>query len=137
MYTQNPHALTKSLFALQSLFTHPVESPRHHFRGIQAKAGVQPLPTPPVTYKHCGPILECAGDSWHTGIIGQPSVAVPGWQGGVEEGLLSRVVSLRLVLLSLGESGGRGRRGSISPTKFCYITWEEKKKSPLRDRVAV
>lgn len=54
------------------------------------------------TYKHGRPILERTGYTWNPSVVRQPSVAVAWWQGRVEEGLLSGVMSLSLVLLRLG-----------------------------------
>lgn len=73
-------------------------------------------------YKHGWPVLECAGYAWHPGVVREPGVAVSRRQGRVEEGLLSRVVSLRLVLLRLGERGSRSRGGGIPTAKFCDVT---------------
>lgn len=78
--------------------------------------GPAPLPAapgaggqPPGTHKHGGPVLEGTGQAR---VVGEAGVAVAGRQGGVQEGLLSRVVGLGLALLGLSQGGGRcgGRR---------------------------
>lgn len=99
-------------------------------QGQEEGFGSSPGALASTTYKHGGPILERAGHSWHAGIVGQPGVAVPGRQGGAEEGLLSGMVRLRLVLLRLGQGGGRRGRGRIPTTKFCYVTWNARKRAP-------
>lgn len=68
--------------------------------------------------KHGRAVLEGVGQTGHTSVIGQAGVAVSWWKGWVEEGLLGGVVRLRLGLLGLGQSCGRGRRRGVATAKL-------------------
>lgn len=59
--------------------------------------------------KHGRAVLEGVGQAWYTSVIRKAGVAVSGWKGRVEEGLLGGVMRLGLRLLRLGQRRRRGR----------------------------
>lgn len=81
----------------------------------------------PSTYReHSRPILEGAGEARNPCVVWQAGVTVARRQRRVQECLLRGMVSLRLVLLGLGQGCGRGWGGGIPTAKLCEVTCDRR-----------
>lgn len=76
--------------------------------------------------EHSRPILEGAGEARNPCVVWQAGVTVARRQRRVQECLLRGVVSLRLVLLGLGQGSGRGWGGGIPTAKLCEVTCDRR-----------
>lgn len=83
-------------------------------------------PKPGTHREHSRPILEGAGEARDPCIVWQAGVTVARRQRRVQECLLRGMVSLRLVLLGLGQGCGRGWGGGIPTAELCEVTCDRR-----------